>query len=93
MIKEITIKKGWYYSAGRTYGWTGEHEPEGVGLNRDLFDADTIIVTVKGQKYKLDAKKGLEFIKRYKAHTTIGNNKIGFIPRTFMEKIEDENSL
>ena len=87
VVKSITIKKGWYWSAGTTYGWTGEYSPEGVGLNRDLFDSDKIIVTVKGQKYELDSKKGLEFIQRYRAHKVIGTTKVGFIPREFMTKL------
>lgn len=87
MTKEITIKKGWYWSAGTTYGWTGEYSPEGVGLNRDLFESDQIIVKIKGERYQLDSKKGLEFIRRYKAHKMLGTTKVGFIPRELMTKI------
>jgi hypothetical protein len=92
MTKSITIKDGWYWSAGHTYGWTSEYHPEGVGLNRDLFDSDTIIVTVlnksgNGTKYELDSKKGLEFIRSHHAFKTIGTVKVGFIPRELMKEI------
>ena len=94
MIKTITIKDGWYWSAGRTYGWLDEFSPEAVGLNRDLFNSEKIIVTVKGKKggafkYEIDSQKGLEFIKKYSAHTLIQGVKIGFIPRELMTKIEE----
>ena len=87
MTKEIKIKKGWYYSAGRTYGWTYKYAPEGVGLNRELFDSDKIIVDVKGQKYELDSKEGLEFIRKHKAFKMIGTAKVGFVPRELMKKL------
>lgn len=88
-IKKITIKNGWYWSAGRKYGWTAMYAPEGVGLNRELFDdSDKIHVKVKDQVYELDTQIGLDFIKSRKAHDKIGGNKIGYIPRELMTKIE-----
>ena len=93
MTKSVTIEKGWYRSVGKRYGWLDEHSMEGVGLNRELFLGDTILVTVKGkngtkEEYELDTEKGLEFIKQYKSFETIGGNKIGYVPRSLMTEIQ-----
>ena len=92
MIKSITIEKGWYRTVGKKYGWLDEHSMEGVGLNRELFNGDKIIVTVKGKngaemKYELDAQIGLNFIKQYKSFEMIGGNKVGYVPRSLMKEI------
>lgn len=95
-IKEVTIEKGWYYSAGRGQWDTEENSVEGVGLNRDLFDdSDTIIVKVKSKggtvtKYELDTKKGLDFIRANKSFKNIGTVKVGFVPRTLMREYEED---
>ena len=87
-MKEIEIKKGWYWSAGNTYGWTPEYGSPGVGLNRDLFnDTDKIRVKVNDEVYELDAQAGLEFIRKHKAHKQIGGTQVGFIPKDFMTKV------
>jgi hypothetical protein len=92
MTKEITIKEGWYWSAGDTYWDCMTDSREGVGLNRDLFDSEKIIVTVmsksgKGMKYELDSKVGLEWIRSHRSFKTIGTTKVGFVPRTLMKEI------
>lgn len=92
MTKSITIEKGWYRTVGRKFGWGEEHSVEGVGLHRELFNGDKILVTVKGKngtkmKYELDAEVGLDFIKRYKSFEMIGGNKVGYVPRSLMTEI------
>lgn len=91
--KSITIEKGWYRTVGKKYGWLGEHSMEGVGLNRELFNSDKIVVTIKGkngfrEKYELDSEVGLAFIKQYKSFEMIGSNKIGYVPRSLMLEVE-----
>lgn len=92
-IKEVTIEKGWYFSAGRGRWDCEEHSTEGVGLNRDLFnDSDTIIVKVKSKtgnitKYALDTQKGLNFIRANKSHETLGTVKVGYVPRSLMREV------
>ena len=91
--KEVTIEKGWYYSAGRGQWDCEENSVEGVGLNRDLFDdSDTIIVKVKSKtgnvtKYIVKTQKALEFIRINKSFKMIGTVKVGFIPRTLMQEL------
>ncbi len=87
MTKEITIKEGWYWSAGDHYWNCEENSREGVGLNRDLFNSEKIIVTVKGEKYELNSEQGLNFIRSHKAFKTIGTTKVGFVPRTLLKKL------
>lgn len=91
---ELTIEKGWYWSAGNTYGWTGAgHSVEGVGINKTaLIQNDELIVHVKSKSgsklsFKVDTLAAVEFIKRYHSFKTIGTTKVGFIPRTLMTEI------
>lgn len=85
--KRLEIQKGWYRSVGRKYGWTDEHSSEGVGIEREYFNCDELIVVVNKEEYRVDPKVALEHIRKYKSHDNIGVNRIGYIPRTLMEKI------
>lgn len=91
--KEVTIKNGWYWSAGTQYWDCVSNSREGVGLNRELFDgSDTIIVKMKGKSggtmtYELDTATGLEFIREHKSFKTIGTAKVGFVPRSLMREV------
>jgi mRNA-degrading endonuclease HigB of HigAB toxin-antitoxin module len=87
MTKEITIKEGWYWSVGTNYWDCKENSREGIGLNRDLFDSEKILVTVKGHKYELDSKTGLDFIREHKSFKNIGTVKVGFVPRSLMKEL------
>ena len=95
-IKEVTIEKGWFYSAGRGNWDCEEHSTEGIGLNRDLFnDSDIIIVKVKSKggtimKYELETQKALDFIRANKSHKTLGTVKVGFVPRSLMKEYEED---
>lgn len=90
-VKKVTIKKGWYYTAGNKYKWAPPHSMEGVGINRKLFiDSDEIQVTVitKGghrDVYILDTKEGLKFIREYKSHKIYRDSLVGFVPRSLMQ--------
>lgn len=93
MTKSVTIEKGWYRTVGRKFGWLEEHSMEGVGLHRELFNGDKILITVKGkngakQHYELDSEVGMEFIKKYKSFEMIGGNKIGFVPRSLLTEVQ-----
>lgn len=95
-MKEITIEKGWYFSAGTTYGWADEHSREGVGINLVYFnDPGTLTVHVKGKNssvdsYEVDTQVALEFIKAHKAYRDYASARVGFIPRTLMTQIKNE---
>lgn len=94
--KSVTIKKGWYWTAGKTYHWGPEVSTIGVGLNRVLFsDSDEIRVTVvekDGTKniYLLDTKVGLEFIRKNKSHKKFTRSLVGFVPKSLLSKVEVE---
>jgi len=92
MGNKIKILKGWYRSAGlpTQYGWVSSgYEPEGVGINRDaLMENETLTVSVNGNDYTVDTKEAIEFIRRFKSHTTMpGGTKIGVISKSIMKKI------
>lgn len=84
--KEIEIVKGWYWTAGRQYGWADTYEMEGVGLNRELFESDRILVTVKGIVYEVDTEEAKAFIKRYNSHNKLGDTKVGYISKSIMKQ-------
>lgn len=92
MTKSITIEKGWYRTVGKKFGWGDEHSMEGIGLHRELFNGDKILITVKGKNgskehYELDAEEGMAFIKQYKSFEMIGGNKVGYVPRSLLKEI------
>jgi hypothetical protein len=85
--KEVTIKKGWYWSCGKGR-WGQGYSQEGVGLNRELFqDSDKIHVTVGDKTYELDTAQGRSFIRYHNSQGKIGKNRIGYIPRSLMKEI------
>lgn len=89
-MEKVKILKGWYRSAGHKYGWANSgYLPEGVGINRDaLYDNDEIEVHVAGNKFKVDCKEAIEFVKMWRSHYKMdGGTKIGVISRSIMVKI------
>lgn len=89
---ELTIQKGWYWSAGSTYGWGEDHSREGIGINRDaLLAHPELLVHVKTAtgktSFKVDTNKAIEFIRAHKSFKTLGTTKVGFIPRTLMQEL------
>lgn len=89
LIGTVTIKKGWYRTAGRTYGWElSGLLPEGVGINREtLYSYDELIITVNGEKYRLDTTEAIEFIRKHGSHETMtGGTRIGIVSRSLLKK-------
>lgn len=94
-IRRVTIKRGWYFTVGKKYGWLHEHSPEGLGINKRFFvDSDEIHISVmspSGSKnvYVLDTQKGKEFIRKYKSFmVTPHGTEIGFVPRSLLSSKE-----
>lgn len=88
-MEKLTIKKGWYRSAGIKYGWIHSgYEPEGVGINREALNGDKLQVNVSGFSYVVDCAEAIAFVKRWKSHyKTDGGTKIGVISKSIMKKI------
>lgn len=87
MKRELTINKGWYFSVGKRFGWDNEHSTEGVGIERRYFDCSELLVTVEDIQYRVNPEEALEHIRKYKAHEVLAGNKIGYIPRSLMQKV------
>jgi len=86
-IREVVIAKGWYFTVGRRFGWVDDgYEIHGVGLNRELFKSEMIVVTVNKKKYAVDTKEARDFIRKYDAHEVINGAKVGYISKSLMKE-------
>lgn len=89
----ITIKKGFFWSAGTRYGWTKDgFETKGVGIDKRVLQGNKEIkVEISGQEYTLDCDKAREFINKYKASQTMpGGTVIGIVSASILEKISEK---
>ena len=91
--KRLVIQKGWYRSVGHKYWEHDEHTTEGIGIERAYFNCDELTVVVNDEEYSVDPVEALQFIKDHKSHEYIGGNKVGFIPRSLMKKIQAPKNL
>lgn len=102
-MEKLTIKNGWFYSAGLMYGWKKDgFDVCGVGIEKKYFAQPELELDVLGVSYTLDTVKGREFINKYKSHKKMRGVHIGvvskslLIPKTkslFEEDIEWFDSL
>lgn len=88
-MTKITIKKGWFWSAGTKYGWTKDgFETKGVGIDKRILQNNKEIeIEISGQTYALDCDKAREFINKYKAGQTMpGGTMIGIVSASILQK-------
>lgn len=87
--EKIIIEKGWYWSAGRKWGWDKDGVgPAGVGISKYLLQNNkTLTVEVEGKDYELDCEKARNFINKYKSAETRFGTTIGIIARDLLVKI------
>ena len=88
-MKKLTINKGWYFTAGKRYGWRNDGISEiGIGIARNwITDNKAIIVNVEGQDYHLDCEVARAFINKYKCYEEIGNVVIGYVSKELLTKL------
>jgi hypothetical protein len=59
------------------YDWVKDgFKIQGIGIRRDYFDVDTLIINLKGNKYSLDTKLAIEFAKKYNSYFNARNNVV-----------------
>ena len=81
--------KGWMWSAGYRY-WRGEsYDENGIGFRADTLKkhGTEIIVVVDDQKYKLNCKEALEFIRQHDSIFEAGKRKkikLGIVSKSLM---------
>lgn len=87
-MKKITIKKGWFYGAGSVYGWSRRNPNMhifGVGIAMDILKTEPeILVSVAGDKYKLNCAEALEFISTYHSYKVMRNKRIGIVSKSIL---------
>lgn len=89
-MNRLTIKSGWYWSAGIKYGWKKDGvNPQGIGISKEMLQKNKeLIVEVDHQEYTLDCERARAFVNKYQsAQTMPGGTIIGIISRDLLEKI------
>ena len=85
----IKITDGWFRLAGTIYKWPYT-DKRGVGVPKDEFFKDYIEVEVEGKLYKVEGKKALEEVRKYKSYHSAKGLPLGVIPKAILEEIENE---
>lgn len=87
-IKKVTIRKGWFWSAGYVYGWTRVDRtinPNAVGIDMEILRAHpTIRVKVNKDVFDLDCPQAIDFVKKYQSYKWIKNKCIGIVSRSIL---------
>ncbi len=91
-MKKLIIKKGFYYSCGRNYGWKADGFSEiGVGIAKPwLKDNKAIIVNVDKQDYHLDCEQAIAFINKYKCFEDWSGVRLGYVSKDLFRKLDDK---
>lgn len=88
MENVLEIKKGWFRSAGNVYKWTPDYHIFGVGIEKNWFYKDEIVLYIEGNYYKVNGKVALDFVKHYKAFYEVMGKRLGVISKSILEKID-----
>jgi hypothetical protein len=89
-VNKVEIKKGWYYTAGRKFGWLNDGlDMAGVGINQSfLKDCDELHISVAGAIYRVSCEQVREFVRKYKsAERMPGGSLIGIVSKSILEEI------
>ncbi len=88
-MKRLTIKKSFYYTAGKRYDWEKDgFSMIGVGIAKPwLVENKAILVNVDGHDYEVNCEEAIEFIRKYKAYEDIKDIRVGYISRDLMNKV------
>lgn len=86
-LKKLTIRNGWYWSAGKKFGWSDNYAVPGVGIARSWFDEDDFLVGIGESTYKVNSQEAIDFIRKHKSHERKGKINIGYISQDLMHKV------
>lgn len=98
-MERVTIKKGFYWSAGHKYKWTGKYDANGFGIAMDILrNSSEIEVVVSGKFYTLDCQQAICFIKTYKSVEKYQGKNVGILTKTLLKassspQTKDEKSF
>lgn len=89
MTEKIVIRKGFYWSAGRKFGWKESgNDVAGVGIAKSILQSNKeIILEIDGKDYKLECEKARNFVNRYKAAENHNGTWIGIISKSLLQRV------
>lgn len=86
----IEITKGWYFTAGRKFGWISDGlDVCGVGINSSYIEnADKLMIRVQGKLYTVTSDEVRAFIQKYNSFIRMpGGSLIGVISKSILEEV------
>jgi len=85
----IEIKKSWFFSAGKKYGWDKDGlEIKGIGVSMDNLRKNShIILKIDGEQYYLLSVDALKFIETYNSIFDAKGVELGIISKDVLQKI------
>ena len=88
-MKRITIKKGWFRSAGYQYKWMFEgYDVLGVGIIKEsLKDGEKIIVNVLEKDYELDCSEAIKFINKFGSNMLVRSGVVGIVSKSLLKDL------
>lgn len=88
--RTVEIRKGWYFTAGKKWGWEEDGlDCFGVGINQSFLDGcDRLRLKVEGNEYEIGVAELKAFVNKYKSFYKMpGGSIIGVVSRGILEKI------
>lgn len=96
-MKTLEIKKSWFYTAGRKWGWEGQgFDTRGIGINKDILFScaksnEGLKIRVDGKEYLVDPQAAIDFIKARKSFYKMpGGTMIGVVSKSLCTPILPE---
>ena len=91
MDSMVTLHKGYFWSAGRLYGWAESDPGVGIALKKikQALPDGRIYVKSKYDHLSIAAKTAMEFIKAHKSIYIIGRTKLGVIAKSKFKTKEE----
>jgi hypothetical protein len=90
-MKKVTIKKGWFFSAGYIYHWhkvDRNIHPHAVGIDMAIIKSNDVIqVVVKDKQYTLNCADALAFIRKWQSYKWIKEKCIGIVSQSLLQEI------
>lgn len=88
-MKKVTIRKGWYWSAGHKYGWTKKEGKlaQAVGVDMALLKTnEKVVVRVmpKGETFIINCAEAIDFIRQYQSYKWIKEKCIGIVSKSIL---------
>jgi hypothetical protein len=88
MNTHVFLHSGYFWSAGRQYGWHEKDPGVGIAMSKikEALPDDRIYVKSKYDYMSISAKIAMAEIKKYNSTMAIGSQKIAVIPKSRFTK-------